>query len=203
MSDRYYSYIPNWFLDDGTMNQMSRSEIVLIPVIARKAYKWRWSGEVTNHELSSMSGLKIRSVQMAMKSLSDRGVIERDGRRFRFLNPDGLKSRPGFVYAIRSESGAIKVGFSTKSPESRVGQMQTGTAEALELIGFVPGTHDDEQACHRVLKDFGYHIRGEWFEDGKWSGVFAAGILADGKSVVDEVDAGIARMMASKSGWQT
>lgn len=198
MKSRDYSYIPNWFLDDGTMNQMSRSEIVLIPVIARKAYKWRWSVEVTNHELSSMSGLKIRSVQMAMKSLSDRGVIERDGRRFRFLNPAGLKIRPGFVYAIRSESGAIKVGFSTKTPEVRVRQMQTGTAEALELVGFVPGTHDDEQACHKVLKDFGYHIRGEWFEDGEWSEVFVCGAIREGMTVCDEVEAGIARMMACK-----
>ena len=68
----------------------------------------------------------------------------------------------GWVYFIQAErSAAIKIGFAT-DVSKRIAQLQTGTHEALVLIGLLPGTVRDEKALHRRFCH--YRIRSEWFE---------------------------------------
>jgi hypothetical protein len=67
------------------------------------------------------------------------------------------------IYYIRKgQEGPIKIGFTKRSAEKRMLQLQTGHHERLFLIGTSPGEFDDEQAIHKELKD--YRLAGEWFE---------------------------------------
>jgi len=68
-------------------------------------------------------------------------------------------SPAGFVYFIRHPSGHIKIGYS-KDVASRLRGLQTANPINLSLIGFVPGTRQDERALHRKL--------GEWRSGGEW-----------------------------------
>ena len=64
------------------------------------------------------------------------------------------------IYFIRSETGAIKIGFST-TPERRLSAMQTGSPVRLELLAVMPGTKQDERRLHARFK--AQRGRGEWF----------------------------------------
>ena len=66
----------------------------------------------------------------------------------------------GSVYAICS-GDAIKIGFTTQSPQSRLEACQTGNAQELGLAAAVDGNQDAEYRLHQILSNF--RIRGEWF----------------------------------------
>lgn len=67
----------------------------------------------------------------------------------------------GFVYFIRA-GDFIKIGFSD-DPRKRLAALQSAHPHLLEMIGFMPGTMDDEYRIHCI---FGLlHVRGEWFND--------------------------------------
>lgn len=69
-------------------------------------------------------------------------------------------AKVGWVYFI--EAGpAIKIGWA-KNPAARLLQLQTAQAEALDLIGVIPGTRYLESDLHRRLSRS--RVRGEWFE---------------------------------------
>lgn len=69
----------------------------------------------------------------------------------------------GYVYFIACpETGRVKIGFTSKSPEERLRNLQTGSPTELKLMCFQPGTRADEQHLHEILGDFRLH--GEWFE---------------------------------------
>jgi hypothetical protein len=189
-------WIPSYILTEGTLSTMTKAELLVMICIASNTYKSGWTPHLPTKQIAAETGLGERSAQMSTKSLCDKGVLEKNGRKFRFASANPLTGKQGFVYAISADTVATKVGFTTKSPETRVSQLQTGTSERLELIGFVPGTHSDEQGCHRVLKKYGYHIRGEWFRSGEWSEVFERGEVARGMSLIGEIRAGINRALA-------
>lgn len=69
---------------------------------------------------------------------------------------------PQYVYFIRpvGMDGPIKIGFSIK-PISRLQSSSTWSAFPLEMIGYVPGTSDDESFLHRCFACCHYHR--EWF----------------------------------------
>jgi hypothetical protein len=69
----------------------------------------------------------------------------------------------GFVYFIACpEAGRVKIGYTGKSPESRLRNLQTGSPTQLKLMCWQPGTRQDEQHLHDLLSPF--RIHGEWFE---------------------------------------
>lgn len=65
------------------------------------------------------------------------------------------------IYFI-SDGESVKIGYTKdKTPEKRLSQLQTGNANRLNLIGFVPGDTLAEKAIHSDLAK--YRKQGEWF----------------------------------------
>lgn len=67
--------------------------------------------------------------------------------------------RTEYVYFIHG-GDRIKIGFS-HNPMTRLKELQTSTADDLQLLGAIPGDEQQEKALHAQFK--GLHIRGEWF----------------------------------------
>ena len=65
----------------------------------------------------------------------------------------------GFIYVISSERGIVKIGYS-KNPKRRFGSVQTGS-DRCKLLGYVPGTREQEISIHRSLDSSRFH--GEWY----------------------------------------
>jgi hypothetical protein len=73
-----------------------------------------------------------------------------------------IMNEKGFVYAVRAVTvGRIKIGYSI-DPESRLGNLQIGSPDILEIIATWPGTEDGERSLHKHLSQWRTH--GEWFE---------------------------------------
>lgn len=70
---------------------------------------------------------------------------------------------PSFVYAIEAATaGRVKIGRA-KNPEQRVNDLQTGSAELLDLICVAPECRAlNELEAHRFLSE--YRRQGEWFD---------------------------------------
>lgn len=65
------------------------------------------------------------------------------------------------IYFIE-DGDAVKIGFTKDAnPKNRIRSIQTGNPKKLTLLGFVPGTIQDERRIHNDLKD--YRLEGEWF----------------------------------------
>jgi hypothetical protein len=68
----------------------------------------------------------------------------------------------GYVYFIACEPmEAVKIGFTTKSPSSRLRALQTGSPSPLKMLGYVPGTQDEERKLHAAFSPLCIHL--EWF----------------------------------------
>ena len=72
-------------------------------------------------------------------------------------------SKLGEVYFI-SDGFAIKVGFTTRKPQNRLNEMQTGSSQNLRLIGSFPGTERDEKYIHQLCKHLSSDGATEWFD---------------------------------------
>jgi T5orf172 domain len=66
------------------------------------------------------------------------------------------------LYFIQAASGPIKIGFTTKTPEGRLAELQAGNHEELKLLGVRLGTKAEEAALHEQFRHL--KIRGEWFQ---------------------------------------
>jgi Meiotically up-regulated gene 113 len=67
----------------------------------------------------------------------------------------------GYIYFIRAgRTNKVKIGYA-KNPYKRLDGMQVGSPHHLYLIGYCPGTRDDEFDWHREWQHL--HTRGEWF----------------------------------------
>ena len=92
------------------------------------------------------------------------------------------QGRQGYVYCIAEQpdegelttilrlgdrlvaTGPVKIGYSY-DPEVRVGEVQHGNPRQLRLLGYFPGTMDDEANLHaRFIKQ---NLIGEWFRPTK------------------------------------
>lgn len=72
---------------------------------------------------------------------------------------------PGFVYFVQGEfGGGIKIGYS-KTPESRLKQLQTSYPDTLKILVLVPGNNKDEKTYHRKFEHI--KLNGEWFKPEK------------------------------------
>lgn len=69
----------------------------------------------------------------------------------------------GWVYFIQApDTKNIKIGFTSRSVESRMAAMQTGHPAQLRILATVRGGMPLERTLHREFKDC--HARGEWFQ---------------------------------------
>ena len=66
----------------------------------------------------------------------------------------------GYVYAIESNRGSVKIGWSG-NPLRRMETLLREDPGELRIIGSVPGTKMDERAIHARLAK--YRLRGDWF----------------------------------------
>lgn len=72
--------------------------------------------------------------------------------------------RKGYVYLIRQgQSDLYKIGHTTKKPENRLKELQTGNPEDLVLINYFQSKYfkDIETLMHTHNKKF--HVIREWF----------------------------------------
>ena len=62
-------------------------------------------------------------------------------------------------------TGFVKVGYS-QLPKQRLNDLQVGNPHELKLLYHckVDNAPEREKEIHRILKDNGKHIRGEWFK---------------------------------------
>ena len=72
-------------------------------------------------------------------------------------------SKLGEVYFI-TDGFAVKVGFTTRKPENRLNEMQTGSSQKLKLIGSFPGTERDEKYIHKLWEPLSADGGTEWFD---------------------------------------
>lgn len=73
------------------------------------------------------------------------------------------KTAQGYVYCFRETEGAeryVKIGYSV-NPEKRIAEVQTGNPRVLEIVGYFPGTEEDERALH--AKYATANVLQEWF----------------------------------------
>lgn len=67
------------------------------------------------------------------------------------------------VYAMGAlGTGLVKIGFTTKSPNVRMNELQVGCPYKLVLLGIWEGDMYAESCTHSQLKAI--NIRGEWFD---------------------------------------
>ena len=66
----------------------------------------------------------------------------------------------GYVYFIREQEGAVKIGHS-RDAGKRLRMLQTANSSQLDIIGVVAGDRSLEAELHQRFS--ASHIRGEWF----------------------------------------
>lgn len=140
-------------------------------VIGHLYLLWSWADQHTKDgsNILDRSGLAIVSrsppefidaaVAVGFVQITDRGSIV-VGRGMRV--PPLRGSRKGTVYFILAQkSNLIKIGFTSGNIDRRLEALQTGAAEALQLVACVAGTMDTEREYHARFS----HLRsiGEWF----------------------------------------
>lgn len=112
--------------------------------------------------LDAISKRVSRRAQRVRNDITD---LHRCRMEFEAALADAIEAPPperhGFVYLI-GHTEAVKIGFSERHPRfARLGQLQTGHDQHLQILGLVLGTRDDEARLHR---QFAKHRRkGEWF----------------------------------------
>lgn len=67
----------------------------------------------------------------------------------------------GTVYAIESDDGFVKIGFTIYSAQARCSSLQIANPHRLSVVGEFAGTVEIEKAIHRRLAK--YRVSGEWF----------------------------------------
>ena len=72
------------------------------------------------------------------------------------------------VYLVGSrKAGAVKIGVAD-SVMDRVAALQTASPVKIEIFGAIYTLRDHafkiERACHDKLREFGFHLSGEWFD---------------------------------------
>lgn len=71
--------------------------------------------------------------------------------------------RLGVVYFVRDGAGAVKIGFTSDSPDKRLAALQTSNPNKLELVGFFAARKCDETTIHRMFRR--HRLKGEWFKE--------------------------------------
>lgn len=87
-----------------------------------------------------------------------------------------------YIYVITNGVGQVKIGI-TKSPKTRLKQLQTGCATELKLRMLIQGDRVMERRVHKLLTPFRTRRKGEWFnlsedEDIGWLCEYIVGLSA-------------------------
>ena len=95
-----------------------------------------------------------------------------------------------YLILIETVAPAIKVGMSLH-PRDRLIDLQIASPFQMTLLGDYSGSKALEKKLHRLLKEKGTHIRGEWFkpDNGFW-GVVETELGVDRNKLIDEFDIG-------------
>ena len=109
-------------------------------------------------------------------------------------------SRSGYVYVIRGEHGAVKVGHSVDPPQ-RLGNLQTGSPFGLDIVHSVFIEKDAEAVEASARQNLSrWLIRGEWFDvtpDVAIAAVYGAAARAG------ELGVPLGRQAVRRSAWPT
>lgn len=67
------------------------------------------------------------------------------------------------IYIVRAQGQDLyKIGFTARTPEERLKEVQTGCPYPLKIIHVFEGSQDDEKRLHLEFHEFLIH--GEWFQ---------------------------------------
>jgi hypothetical protein len=84
-----YRREPNWYMNDGTYNRLSRAAIVTLAHMAKLMHGGKWCGSVSTNRLVELTGLGRSSVCRALTELRDAGILEREtGQHAYEINTD-------------------------------------------------------------------------------------------------------------------
>jgi len=75
----------------------------------------------------------------------------------------------------------VKIGFTSGEVNDRVGALQTGNPQRLDVVGWFYATQEIERRIHKHMKKKGKHIRYEWFflNDGECQAIIDWGRARD------------------------
>jgi hypothetical protein len=84
-----YRREPNWYMNDGTYNRLSRAAIVTLAHMTKLMHGGKWCGSVSTNRLVELTGLGRSSVCRALTELRDAGILEREtGQHAYEINTD-------------------------------------------------------------------------------------------------------------------
>jgi hypothetical protein len=136
---------------------------MLYPPLARKASKLArilcdvrlWHDHGDYYEIHDYEKYQDAAMKDQVEARRDYERMRK--REQREAKGDGVSG--GKVYFIRC-GDSIKIGFS-KNPWSRLSSLKTGSPGNPQLLGYMPGSLDDERAAHEKFA----HLREnrEWF----------------------------------------
>lgn len=66
-----------------------------------------------------------------------------------------------YIYFMDNGSGQVKIGTTTGPVGSRKADLQTGSAQRLNVLGVMPGTKLNEKGLHEAFRRL--QVSGEWF----------------------------------------
>ena len=69
------------------------------------------------------------------------------------------------IYFIESESGHVKIGYTSVPIKSRLSALQTSCPFKLKLLKTIDGGRKKEKELHYIFRNS--HFRGEWFKKTK------------------------------------
>ena len=84
------------------------------------------------------------------------GAHERHGYVGGLHRTTAMRLLGAVVYAARLDDGSIKIGW-TERFDLRLHWLKHHAKQNVELLAFMPGTYDDEQAIHAELIDHRHH----------------------------------------------
>lgn len=141
---------------DEAAAQLSVSRRWLTAFIKKHPIPCRMAGRKV---LFDERALRVALAYMRAGNLSEGEInmeIARISEMLAPMDPTG----GGFVYFVQC-GPHVKIGFTRSSPESRIQDLQTGSAEPLTLLHCEAGSERDERRLHRAFKP--YHVNREWF----------------------------------------
>jgi hypothetical protein len=116
-------------------------------------YKFEYKGVIYRGSTS----LADREHAEKIAAMALQNVIERGEAA-----PGQPGRRVSYNYLILNRRArCVKIGYSEKSPEIRLRNIQTSAPDPLELLGYWRGSKAAEETLHDALS--AYHERGEWF----------------------------------------
>jgi hypothetical protein len=93
------------------------------------------------------------------------GIVRRilRNKKLEFLVSSGNSKHEWVYFILAKKSKAIKIGTTQRLVSQRFSELRSNSAEELELIGYIPGSHVAEVNLHAQFKHL--KIKSEWFKD--------------------------------------